>query len=34
MTITSQEIPRETWRAYFEELTDVPGNVEATVGSC
>ncbi|HEY2317506.1 MAG TPA: hypothetical protein VGH67_04360 [Solirubrobacteraceae bacterium] len=32
MTITTQEIPREAWRSYFEELNDVLGTVEATVG--
>jgi Family of unknown function (DUF5335) len=31
MTITSQEIPRERWRPYFEELTDSLGTVEGTV---
>lgn len=31
MTITTQEIPRQAWRSYFEELTDVLGTVEATV---
>ena len=31
MAITSQEIPRETWRPYFEELTDGLGTVEGTV---
>ena len=31
MAITSQEIPREAWRRYFEELTDVLGTVEGTV---
>ena len=31
MTITSQEIPRERWRPYFEELTDGLGTVEGTV---
>ena len=31
MTITTQEFPRQAWRSYFEELTDVLGTVEATV---
>ena len=31
MTITSQEIPREMWRPYFEELTDGLGTVAGTV---
>jgi hypothetical protein len=31
MTITSQEIPRERWRPYFDELTCVLGTLEATV---
>jgi len=28
---TTLEMPREAWRSYFEELTDVLGTVEATV---
>jgi hypothetical protein len=28
---TTTEIPRDTWRSYFEELTTVLGTVEATV---
>src|ERR1700760_2725850 len=31
MTITTQEIPRQAWRSYFDELTEVLGTVEATV---
>jgi hypothetical protein len=31
MTITTQEIPRQAWRSYFEKLTKVLGTVEATV---
>lgn len=31
MAIATQEIPRDAWRWYFEELTDVLGTVEATV---
>ena len=31
MTTATQEIPRNAWREYFEELTDVLGSVEATV---
>ena len=31
MTTATQEIPRNAWREYFEELTDVLGTVEATV---
>jgi hypothetical protein len=31
MATTTQEIPREAWRSYFEELTKVLGTVEATV---
>lgn len=31
MTITTQEIAPQAWRAYFEELTNVLGTVEATV---
>ena len=31
MTITSQEIPRDAWRRYFDALTDVLGTVEGTV---
>jgi hypothetical protein len=31
MTIATQEIPRNVWQEYFEELTDVLGSVEATV---
>ena len=28
---TTLQIPREAWRSYFEELTDVLGTVEATI---
>lgn len=28
---TTTQIPREAWRSYFEELTDLLGTVEATV---
>jgi hypothetical protein len=28
---TTLQIPREAWRSYFDELTDVLGTVEATV---
>ena len=28
---TTLQIPREAWRSYFAELTDVLGTVEATV---
>jgi hypothetical protein len=28
---TTLQIPRQAWRSYFEELTDVLGSVEATV---
>jgi Family of unknown function (DUF5335) len=31
MPTTTREIPREDWRSYFDELTDVLGSVEATV---
>ena len=31
MATATQEIPRNAWREYFEELTDVLGSVEATV---
>ena len=31
MTITSQEIPRDAWRRYFDALTDVLGTVEGIV---
>lgn len=31
MAIMTQEIPRQAWRSYFEELTDALGTVEATV---
>src|SRR4051812_38443504 len=31
MAIGTHEIPREAWSAYFDELTDVLGTVEATV---
>jgi hypothetical protein len=30
MAITSQEIPHDTWRRYFEALTDVLRAVEGT----
>jgi hypothetical protein len=28
---TTTQIPREAWRSYFDELTDLLGTVEATV---
>jgi hypothetical protein len=28
---TTLQIPRQAWRSYFEELTDVLGTVEATI---
>ena len=31
MAVATQKISRETWRLYFEKLTDVLGTVEATV---
>jgi Family of unknown function (DUF5335) len=31
MATATQEIPRNAWQEYFEELTDVLGSVEATV---
>ena len=31
MAIATQEFPRETWRSYFEELTDVVRTVDAKV---
>jgi hypothetical protein len=31
MSTTTQEIPRQAWRVYFDELTKVLGTVEATV---
>jgi hypothetical protein len=31
MSTATQEIPRETWRTYFDELTRVLGTVEATI---
>jgi hypothetical protein len=31
MATATQEIPREAWRSYFDELTGVLGTVDATV---
>src|SRR4051812_32023299 len=31
MAPSTQELPRETWRPYFDELSNVLGTVEATV---
>ena len=31
MTTSTQELPHETWRTYFDELSKVLGTVEATV---
>ena len=31
MTTNTQELPRETWRPYFDELSKTLGTVEATV---
>jgi hypothetical protein len=31
MTLTTQEIPREAWRTYFDELSRHLGTVKATV---
>jgi uncharacterized protein DUF5335 len=31
MSPTTQEIPRDTWRPYFDELSKTLGTVEATV---
>jgi hypothetical protein len=31
MATATREIPRDAWRSYFDELTDVLGTVEATV---
>jgi hypothetical protein len=31
MATTTQEIPREAWRPYFDELSKVVGTVEATI---
>jgi hypothetical protein len=31
MPITTQEIPKDAWRTYFDQLTRVLGTVEATV---
>jgi len=32
MAIATQEIPRDAWGWYFEELTDVLGTVEVVGG--
>jgi hypothetical protein len=31
MSASTQELPRETWRFYFDELSKIIGTVEATV---
>jgi hypothetical protein len=31
MAVTTQELPREAWRSYFDELSKILGAVEATV---
>jgi len=31
MATTTHELPRETWRTYFDELSEHLGTVEATV---
>src|SRR4051794_34819492 len=31
MATSTQELPRETWRPYFDQLSKVLGTVEATV---
>jgi hypothetical protein len=31
MAVATHEVPREAWRLYFDELTDLMGTVEATV---